>query len=123
LDGGSASRKAATYTQNKFTQTSMPLLGFEPTTTALERAKTIHALDRAATVIESKKNSHSFNYACLIDPSTNYYPYKFISSSLSRFLTILSHFSLYCGIFAQSKKCGARKTAVASERLSNNIRF
>jgi hypothetical protein len=51
LDRGSARRKAATYTQNKRTQTSIPWVGFEPTTPAFEQAKTIHALDRAATVI------------------------------------------------------------------------
>jgi hypothetical protein len=33
------------------TQTSMPRVGFEPTTPLFERAKTLHALDRAATVI------------------------------------------------------------------------
>jgi hypothetical protein len=31
----------------------MPLVGFEPTIPAFERAKTFHALDRAATVIGS----------------------------------------------------------------------
>jgi hypothetical protein len=54
FDGGSARRKAATYrtqTQNKRTQTSTPRIGFEPTTPVLARAKTIHDLDRAATVI------------------------------------------------------------------------
>jgi hypothetical protein len=40
-----------TETQNKRTQTSMPRVKFEPTTPAFERAKTVHALDRAATVI------------------------------------------------------------------------
>jgi hypothetical protein len=40
-----------TQTQNKRTQTSIPWLGFEPTIPAFERAKTVHALDRAATVI------------------------------------------------------------------------
>jgi hypothetical protein len=29
----------------------MPRLGFEPATPVFERAKTVHALDRAATVI------------------------------------------------------------------------
>jgi hypothetical protein len=29
----------------------MPRVGFEPTITVLERAKTVHALDRAAAVI------------------------------------------------------------------------
>jgi hypothetical protein len=36
-------------TQNKRTQTSMPQVGFEPTIPVFERAKTVHALDRAAT--------------------------------------------------------------------------
>jgi hypothetical protein len=40
-----------TQTQNKRTQTSMPRVGFEPTTPVFERAKTVHALDRAITVI------------------------------------------------------------------------
>jgi hypothetical protein len=54
LDEWSARRKAATYTgqykQNKRRQTSMSLVGFEPTIPVFERAKTFHALDRAATV-------------------------------------------------------------------------
>jgi hypothetical protein len=59
LDGGSALRKAATYTQNniktknKRTQTSMPGVGFELTIPVFERAKTVHALDRAVTVIDT----------------------------------------------------------------------
>jgi hypothetical protein len=76
-------------------------VGFEPTIPTFERAKTVHALDRAAPVTGS----------------TNHYPLQFISTSFSCFLAILSHFSLYCGIFAQSKNCGAREAAVASERL------
>jgi hypothetical protein len=40
-----------TQTQNKHTETSMPWVGFEPTIPAFERAKTVHALDAAATVI------------------------------------------------------------------------
>jgi hypothetical protein len=54
LDGGSARRKAATYTaqaHNKRTQTTMPRVGLEPTIPVYERAKTVHALDRAATAI------------------------------------------------------------------------
>jgi hypothetical protein len=39
-----------TQTQNKRMQTSMPRLGLEPTTPVFERAKTVHALDRTATV-------------------------------------------------------------------------
>jgi hypothetical protein len=56
LDEGSARRKGfylhtTTQTQNKRTQTSMPLVGLEPTIPVSERTKTVHALDRAATVI------------------------------------------------------------------------
>jgi hypothetical protein len=46
LDGGSARRKAATYTQ-----TFMPRVGFEHMIPVSERAKTVPALARAATVI------------------------------------------------------------------------
>jgi hypothetical protein len=56
LDGGSVRRKAATYkttqTQNNRTQTSIPRVSFEPTIPVFERAKIVHALDRAATVID-----------------------------------------------------------------------
>jgi hypothetical protein len=48
---GSARRKVATYTQNKPTKISLALVGFEPTIPVFERAKTVHALDSAATVI------------------------------------------------------------------------
>jgi hypothetical protein len=41
-------------TQNKRTQTTMPSVRFEPTIPVFERAKTVHALDRAATVIGSR---------------------------------------------------------------------
>jgi hypothetical protein len=34
----------------------MPRVGFEPTITAFERAKTVHALDRTASVIGSLRN-------------------------------------------------------------------
>jgi hypothetical protein len=40
-----------TQTQNKRTQTSMPRMGFETTIPEFERAKTVHALDRATIVI------------------------------------------------------------------------
>jgi hypothetical protein len=39
------------HKQNKRTLTSMPLAGFEPTIPVFERAETVHASDRAATVI------------------------------------------------------------------------
>jgi hypothetical protein len=40
-----------TQAQNKRIETSMPRVGFETTTQAFEGAKTVHASDRAATVI------------------------------------------------------------------------
>jgi hypothetical protein len=50
---GSARRKAATYTKIKRTETLMHRVGFEPTILVFERAKTVHASDRAATVISA----------------------------------------------------------------------
>jgi hypothetical protein len=38
-------------TENKRTQTSKPLAGFEPTIPVFKLAKMVHALDRVATVI------------------------------------------------------------------------
>jgi hypothetical protein len=68
LDGGSARRNAAIYTQNNINtektrtiQTSMPRVGFEPTIPAFERAKTVHVLDRAATVILDCLHNHHLN--------------------------------------------------------------
>jgi hypothetical protein len=40
-----------TQTRNKRTQIAMPQVGFEPTIPVFGRAKTIHALDLAATVV------------------------------------------------------------------------
>jgi hypothetical protein len=40
-----------TQTQNKRTQTSMPLVELDPTIPVFERAKTVRGLDRAATLI------------------------------------------------------------------------
>jgi hypothetical protein len=40
-------------TQNKRTQTSVPRVEFEPTISVFERLKMVHALDRAANVIDS----------------------------------------------------------------------
>jgi hypothetical protein len=62
LDGGSASRKApahrTTQTQNKCKQTSMLQVGFKPTIPTFERAKTVHALDCATTVLGTIITSH-----------------------------------------------------------------
>jgi hypothetical protein len=43
-----------TQTQNKRTQISMPRVGFEPTILVCKQTKTVHALDRASTVIGDK---------------------------------------------------------------------
>jgi hypothetical protein len=42
----------------------MPRVGFEPTTPVFQRAKTVHALDRAATVIG--KQTATFNKKYLV---------------------------------------------------------
>jgi hypothetical protein len=52
-----------TQTQNKRTQTSMPRVRFEPTIPVFERAKTVHPLDRAATVIGSNNNNNNALYS------------------------------------------------------------
>jgi hypothetical protein len=48
----------------------MPLAGFEPTIPVFKRAKTFHALDRAATVTGSQGNL-SYNKADVIFQDTN----------------------------------------------------
>jgi hypothetical protein len=52
MDGGSARRKASTYTgqhnTEKHRHTSMPRAGFENAIPMFERPKTVLALDRAA---------------------------------------------------------------------------
>jgi hypothetical protein len=50
------------HKQNKRTQTSMPHVGFEPTIPVFERAKTVHALHRAATVIGSARGIITSNH-------------------------------------------------------------
>jgi hypothetical protein len=54
----------STQTQNKRTQTSMPKVRFEPTVPVFERAKTVHALDQASTVI-GPINKTIYNVNCL----------------------------------------------------------
>jgi hypothetical protein len=44
--------RGTTQRVNKRTQTSMPLVGFEPTIPVFGRVKTFHALDRTANVID-----------------------------------------------------------------------
>jgi hypothetical protein len=49
--GISSSQGRYLHTQNKRTQASMPPVEFDPTIPVFERAKTVHALESAATVI------------------------------------------------------------------------
>jgi hypothetical protein len=49
------SKHRTTQTQINAHKTSMPCVGFEHTITASERAKTVHALDRSATVTDRQK--------------------------------------------------------------------
>jgi hypothetical protein len=51
LNTGQHKHRINAYTH----QTTMPWVGFEPTIQASERAKTVHDLDRAATVISALK--------------------------------------------------------------------
>jgi hypothetical protein len=56
-----------TQIENKRTQTSMSRVRFEPTIPVFERVKTVHALDRAATVIgriTAKRRLMSFGMWC-----------------------------------------------------------
>jgi hypothetical protein len=73
LNEGWARRKAATYKQNN-TNT----VGFELTTPVFERAKMLHALDRAATVISSYDNIR-INYG-FVSNSVHYYGDIFVTS-------------------------------------------
>jgi hypothetical protein len=57
-----------TQTQNKCTQTSMLRVGFETTIPVFERAKIVHALDRAVTVIGCLYTCTSDN----INPDSKY---------------------------------------------------
>jgi hypothetical protein len=46
--------------QHKRAQTSIPSVGFEPMISVLERSKTVHALERAATMIGDGRTSPRF---------------------------------------------------------------
>jgi hypothetical protein len=63
------------YRINAYThQTSTPWVGFEPMIPASERAKTVHALDRAATVTGEAKSDIAFylrNSENTTEPKTN----------------------------------------------------
>jgi hypothetical protein len=63
-----------TQTQNKRTQTSMPLAGFEPTIPVFKRAKTFHALDRAASVTGIQRTYTMVKFHGLAQGSQGYIP-------------------------------------------------
>jgi hypothetical protein len=58
LNKGQHKHRINTYTHQK----SMPCVGFEPTISASERAKTVHALDRSATVTGSEFDLSKFKF-------------------------------------------------------------
>jgi hypothetical protein len=53
--------------QNKRTETSMPHVGLEPTIPVFKRAKTVHTLNRAATVIGISSLLKVKLFPCLIN--------------------------------------------------------
>jgi hypothetical protein len=88
-----------TQTQNKCTQTSMPRVGLEPTIPAFERAKTVHASDRAATVL-SAGSSISLNFTlCSEGPFSQaniaYTRTAFSSVQLNKPHNLLIRFDIY----------------------------
>jgi hypothetical protein len=99
-----------TRTQNKRTQTSMPRVGFESTIPVFERVRTVHASDRAVTVIGwsnvmqrtvSVDMKRSFSICCCLTDSSIQQPVAasmFVSSynaRASNFLRIRFDRKLY----------------------------
>jgi hypothetical protein len=60
-----------TQTQNKHKQTSILRVGFEPMIPVFERVKTVHALDRSATVIGTRLCHQIENRWCSLNSHTN----------------------------------------------------
>jgi hypothetical protein len=86
----------------------MPRVGFEPTTPVFERAKTVHALHRADTVISSETNypaERRWNFRVCILLCVIYRIYVYIESSLHNSITerttkytlICQHLVLFVG--------------------------
>jgi hypothetical protein len=88
LNTGQSKNRINAYTH----QTPMPWVGFEPTIPASERAKTDHALDRAATV-----TGVLMNYPC----HSNQRPLSIMYDILS--LTNSTHLTAYMIIFCTKK--------------------
>jgi hypothetical protein len=75
-----------TQTQNKHEQTSMLRVGFESTIQMFEWAKTVHALDRAATVMGAWNIGHPWNASFHFSRSVGLLRRR-ISLSQGRYLT------------------------------------
>jgi hypothetical protein len=86
--GRSLPTHRTTQTHNKRTLISMSQVGFDPTIPTFERAKTVHALDRAATVVgfcmsrKAKETGKTFPTSCL--PTTDPYRKRRLPQSLPR---------------------------------------
>jgi hypothetical protein len=63
----SPSSYRAAQTQKKRTETTMPQVRFKPTISPFVRAKTVHVLNRAATMIGT---SYKYNDCILVDEET-----------------------------------------------------
>jgi hypothetical protein len=86
-----------TQIQNKRIQTSMPWVGFEPIIPVFERAKTVHALDRAATMIGSfgsnTDTQKRMNFKTRILPVRLTYPCTFEILSMKHKLSSVEEYS------------------------------
>jgi hypothetical protein len=82
----------ATQTQNKRTQTPVSWVGFEPTIPAFERAKTVHAVDLAGTVI-GIDGVYLFVFFAFVPPFSHF------SCYCVYFLPSILPFSFFCILF------------------------
>jgi hypothetical protein len=83
-----------TQTRNKSKQTSKPRVGFEPMSSAFERAKTVHALECAAAVMGRKylyRNNKVYNLISDINYKLIMFETRPLSLSLSLSLFLSSH--------------------------------
>jgi hypothetical protein len=100
----------ATQTQNKRPQTSMYRVGFEPTIPVFERAKTVHALDRAATLIGCIYNIwHQIQVSWYSDKSVDLFAYSENAGAESRPVHRLFCLRFFHFFAAQSDKCQNNK--------------
>jgi hypothetical protein len=76
----------------------MPRVGFEPTITASERAKTVHALDRSATVTGQK---HACSYIIYCQQHTLWYLVR-ISTKVQAILRV---FNVIFTVFKEITEC------------------